>query len=147
MSDSTREFELFFGPNHPGMHGNYSIHLMVEGDTILKAKSVPGFLHRGFEKLMERRLWMSNIALIPRICVPEPDINEMVYAMAVEKISGIQVPQRAEWIRVLILELARINAHLMSIGGLGGATGLYTDMYWAMIDRDLILDIFEEACL
>lgn len=138
-----KEFELFFGPNHPGMHGNFSVHLRVDGDTVVKAKPVPGFLHRGFEKLMERRLWIQNLALIPRICVPEPDINEMVYAMAVEKIAGIEVPEKAHWIRTLILELGRIAAHLFSIGGIGGATGLYTFPYWATADRDRVLDIFE----
>ncbi|HPE69377.1 MAG TPA: NADH-quinone oxidoreductase subunit D [Thermotogota bacterium] len=144
LTRNQKEVELFFGPNHPGMHGNFSVHLKLEGDTVVQAEPVPGFLHRGFEKLMERRLWMSNLALIPRICVPEPDINEMVYAMAVERLSELQVPPRGNWIRVLILELARINAHLMSIGGLGGASGLYTDMYWAMTERDWILDIFEK---
>ncbi len=78
-----RSYETEF-LNHPGMHGNSSVHLYVEGDTVVRSRLVPGFLHRGFEKLMERRGWMQNLALIPRICVPEPDINEMVYAMAVE---------------------------------------------------------------
>jgi len=139
----SKEVKLFLGPNHPGMHGNSSVHLYVEGDTVVKARTVPGFLHRGFEKLMERRLWFQNLALIPRICVPEPDINEMVYAMAVEALAGVEVPERAHWIRMIILELARISAHLMAMGGVGGSTGLYTMTYWTMPDRDRILDIFE----
>ena len=73
-----KEVKLFLGPQHPGMHGNYSVHMYVDGDIIKKARPMPGMLHRGFEKLMERKLWMSNTALIPRICVIEPDINEMV---------------------------------------------------------------------
>ncbi|AKI96670.1 NADH-quinone oxidoreductase subunit D [Kosmotoga pacifica] len=140
----SKEVKLFLGPNHPGMHGNSSVHLYVEGDTVVKSRLVPGFLHRGFEKLMERRTWMQNLALIPRICVPEPDINEMVYAMAIETLTGIEVPEKAHWIRMIILELARIAAHLMAMGGIGGATGLYTMPYWVMPDRDRILDIFEK---
>jgi NADH-quinone oxidoreductase subunit D len=140
----SKEVKLFIGPNHPGMHGNSSVHLYVEGDTVVKARLVPGFLHRGFEKLMERRLWFQNLALIPRICVPEPDINEMVYAMVVESLTGIELPERAQWIRMIILELARISSHLMSLGGVGGSTGLYTMNYWTMSDRDRILDIFEK---
>ena len=139
-----KEVTLFHGPNHPGMHGNFSVHLQIDGDTVVKAEPFPGMLHRGFEKLMERRLWINNIALIPRICVPEPDINEAVYSMAVEAIEGMDVPERAQWIRVMVLELARIIVHLMSIGGCGGPTGLYTAPNWGLTDRDLLLDIFEK---
>jgi NADH-quinone oxidoreductase subunit D len=140
----SKEVKLFLGPNHPGMHGNSSVHLYVEGDTVVRSRLVPGFLHRGFEKLMERRGWMQNLALIPRICVPEPDINEMVYAMAVEALTGTEVPERAHWIRMIILELARIASHLMALGGVGGSTGLYTISHWTLADRDRILDIFEK---
>ncbi len=137
------ELKLFFGPNHPGMHGNFSVHMYVEGDTVVKANPVPGFLHRGFEKLMERRLWYQNLALIPRICVPEPDINEAVYAMGVEKLAKVDAPERANWIRMIVLELARIANHLWSFSGIGGPLGMYTSMYWGVADRDRVLDIFE----
>ncbi|KHC91498.1 NADH dehydrogenase subunit D [Thermotoga sp. Mc24] len=138
--------KLFFGPNHPGMHGNFSVHMYVEGDVVKKARPVPGFLHRGFEKLMERRYWYSNISLIPRICVPEPDINEICYAIAIEKIAKVKVPERAQWIRMIVLELARIANHIWTVGGIGGPLGLYTASYWGVADRDRILDIFEALC-
>lgn len=139
-----KEVKLFLGPQHPGMHGNASVHMYVEGDIIKRSYLLPGMLHRGFEKSMENRTWMNNLALIPRICVPEPDINEMVFAMGVESLAGIEVPERAHWIRMVILELARIAAHLMGLGGIGGPTGLYTAMYWAQADRDMLLTLFEE---
>ena len=139
-----REVKLFLGPQHPGMHGNYSVHMYVQGDIINKARPMPGMLHRGFEKLMERRHWMSNLALIPRICVVEPDINEMVYAMGIEALADIEVPEKAHWIRMIILELARLAIHMMSFGGIGAPTGVYTSSYWAIAQRDLILDIFEK---
>ncbi|MBN1623831.1 MAG: NADH-quinone oxidoreductase subunit D [Clostridia bacterium] len=139
-----KEVKLFLGPQHPGMHGNYSVHMYVDGDIINKSRPTPGFLHRGFEKLMERRHWMGNLALIPRICVPEPDINEMVYAMGVEALAGIEVPEKAHWIRMLVLEMARIAVHVMGLGFIGGPTGMYTATYWAIAQRDLILDLFEE---
>lgn len=138
-----KEVKLFLGPQHPGMHGNASVHMYVEGDIVKRSRLLPGMLHRGFEKAMESKLWMNNIALIPRVCVVEPDINEMAYAMAVEALADVEIPERAHWIRMIIMELARIAIHLMSIGGLGGPTGLYTVMYWAQADRDKILDIFE----
>ena len=139
-----KQVKLFLGPQHPGMHGNSSVHMYVEGDIIKRSYLLPGMLHRGFEKSMERRTWTNNIALIPRICVPEPDINEMVFAMNVEALANIKVPERAHWIRMLILEMARIAAHLMGLGGIGGPTGMYTIMYWAQADRDRILTLFEE---
>lgn len=138
------EVKLFLGPQHPGMHGNYSVHMYVDGDIIKKARPTPGFLHRGFEKLMERRLWMGNLALIPRICVVEPDINEMVYAQGIETLANIEVPEKAHWIRMLILEMARLAIHVMGLGFIGGPTGMYTITYWAIAQRDLILDLFEE---
>ncbi len=139
-----KEVKLFLGPQHPGMHGNSSVHMYVDGDVIKRSYLLPGMLHRGFEKSMERRTWMNNIALIPRICVPEPDPNEMVYAMNVEALAKIKVPERDHWIRMIILELAGLSDHLMAFGGIGGPTGLYTAMYWAQADRDTILTLFEE---
>jgi len=138
-----REVKLFLGPQHPGMHGNYSVQMYVDGDIIKKARPTPGFLHRGFEKLMERRLWMGNLALIPRICVVEPDINEFVYAQGIESLAKIEVPEKAHWIRMMILELSRLAIHIMGFGGIGGPTGMYTITYWAIAQRDLILDLFE----
>ena len=139
-----RELKLFLGPQHPGMHGNASIHMFVEGDIIKKSYLLPGMLHRGFEKAMERHSWINNISLIPRVCVVEPDINEMAFAMGVERLAGVVVPERAHWIRMIILELARISIHLMAYGGLGSPTGNYTLMYHAHADRNSILDIFEQ---
>ncbi len=136
-------YELFFGPNHPGMSGNFSYILTVDGHTIKKVSPDPGLLHRGFEKLVERRLWLQNIALIPRICVPEPDINEMVYSTAIEKLCHIDVPLRASYIRTIVLEMARLSAFLFGFGGIGGTTGLYTASYWSISDRDYLLDLFE----
>ncbi|MBT3197012.1 MAG: NADH-quinone oxidoreductase subunit D [Gammaproteobacteria bacterium] len=136
-------FELNFGPNHPGIEGNYALQVEVEGDTIVRAHADGGYLHRGFEKLMEQRLWIQNISLVPRICVPDPSPMEVCYSMAIEQIAGIEVPQRAQWIRVLQLELSRIAAHLFTFGGHAATTGMYSPMFWGVADRDLILDLFE----
>jgi NADH-quinone oxidoreductase subunit D len=139
-----REYNMFIGPNHPGIEGNFAIKLTVEGDTILKAKTEAGFLHRGFEKLMEERLFIQNIAIVCRICVPDPDPNEENYARAIESIAGIEVPRRAQFIRVLVLELSRIASHLFTFGGHAGTIGLYTMPNWSISDRDRVLDLFEE---
>ncbi|MBN2605552.1 MAG: NADH-quinone oxidoreductase subunit D [Bacilli bacterium] len=139
-----QELKLFLGPQHPGMHGNASVHMFVEGDIIKRSYLLPGMLHRGFEKGMERHTWLNNIGLIPRVCVVEPDINEMCFAQGVETLLGIEVPERAHWIRMIILELARLSIHMMAYGGIGGPTGLYTLMYHAHADRNDILNIFEK---
>jgi len=140
----SHEFELNFGPNHPGIEGNYALKVKLEGDVVVAARADGGYLHRGFEKLMEQRLWIQNIALVPRICVPDPVPMEVCYSLAVEELAGLEVPPRAQWIRVLQLELSRIAAHLFTFGGHAATTGMYTPMFWGVADRDLILDLFEE---
>jgi len=139
-----REVELYFGPQHLGMVGNFSITLKVEGDRILEATANPGYLHRGFEKLMEYRTWIQNFPLVCRINVVEPDHMEMVYAMAVEKLAGIEIPERAQWIRSIDLELARVGSHLFGLWAYANMLGFDTIGQWAMYHRDLILDLFEE---
>ncbi len=142
-NEKYKTYELFIGPNHPGISGNFSYVLDMEGHKVANVTPDPGLLHRGFEKLMERRLWTQNLALIPRICVPEPDVNEVAYCMGVEHMAKIEVPKRAQYIRVIVLEMARIAAYLFSFAGVGGATGLYTAPNWSIGDRDYILDLFE----
>jgi len=141
---SPRELELYFGPQHLGMVGNFSITLKVEGDRILEAKANPGYLHRGFEKLMEYRTWIQNFPMVCRINVIEPDSMEMVYAMAVEKLAQIEVPERANYVRSIYLELARVGSHLFGLWAYANMLGFDTVAQWAMYHRDLILDLFEE---
>jgi len=139
-----RELELYFGPQHLGMVGNFSITLKVEGDRIIKADANPGFLHRGFEKLMERRTWMQNFPLVCRINVVEPDHMELIYSMGVEKLAGIEVPERGKYIRSIFCELARVGSHLFGLWAYANMLGFDTVAQWAMYHRDLILDLFEE---
>jgi len=141
---SARELEMYFGPQHLGMVGNFSITLKVEGDRILKAVANPGYLHRGFEKLMEYRTWIQNFPLVCRINVVEPDHIEMIYAMAVEKLAQLEVPQRAHFVRSIYLELARVQSHLFGLWAYANMLGFDTVAQWAMYHRDLVLDLFEE---
>lgn len=139
-----RELEMYYGPQHMGMVGNFSITLSVEGDRILEAKSNPGYLHRGFEKLMELRTWTQNFPLVCRVNVIEPHSMEMVYAMAVEELAGIEVPERASYIRTLVLELSRVASHLFGLWAYANMLGFDTAAQWAMYHRDLVLDLFED---
>ncbi len=143
-TDPQKTVRLFFGPQHPGVTGNMSVELWVEGDEVTKGISRVGYLHRGFEKLMERRLWIQNFPLVCRMCVPETDVNEACYAEALELLAGIDVPVRARWLRALVLELARLGVNLMSLGGQGGTIGLGTAAQWGITYRDFVLDLLEE---
>ena len=140
----TRELELYYGPQHLGMVGNFSITLSVEGDTIVEAKANPGYLHRGFEKLMEYRSWTQNLTLPCRINVVEPDSMEMIYMMGVESLARIEIPERAQYIRTIVLELSRLASHLFGAWAYANMLGFDTVAQWAMAYRDFVLDLFEE---
>jgi len=141
---SGKYLKLWQGPNHPGITGNMSLELTVCGDEVVEGKTHVGYLHRGFEKLMERRTFIQCFPIVCRICVPEPDFNEYCYAAAVEDLAGLDVPDKANWIRALILEMGRINSYLMYLGGQAGAFGLGVIGQWTTYARDLMLDRFEE---
>ncbi|HCQ67604.1 MAG TPA: NADH-quinone oxidoreductase subunit D, partial [Rhodobacteraceae bacterium] len=85
--------KLWHGPNHPGITGNMALEVTINGDEVVEAKTRVGYLHRGFEKLMERRTFIQVFPIVCRICVPEPDFNEYCYAAAVEELAGIEVPE------------------------------------------------------
>ena len=141
---SGKYLKVWQGPNHPGITGNMSVELTVCGDEVVEGITHVGYLHRGFEKLMERRSFIQCFPIVCRICVPEPDFNEYLYAATVEELAGIDVPERANWIRALILEMGRINSYLMYLGGQAGAFGLGVVGQWTTYVRDLMLDRFEE---
>jgi NADH-quinone oxidoreductase subunit D len=141
---SGKYLKLWQGPQHPGITGNMSVELTVCGDEVVEGKTHVGYLHRGFEKLMERRTFIQVFPIVCRVCVPEPDFNEYCYAAAVEELSGIQIPERAIWIRTLILEMGRINSYFMYLGGQAGAMGQGVIGQWTTYGRDLMLDRFEE---
>jgi len=142
---SGKYIKVWQGPQHPGITGNMSLELVVCGDEVVECKTHVGYLHRGFEKLMERRTFIQNFTMVCRIAVPEPTFNEYLYAAAVEDLAGIQVPERAVWLRTLNLEMMRLASFLMWLGGSGASFGLYTIPQWAVAHRDFVLDLFEEV--
>lgn len=141
---SGKYLKLWQGPNHPGITGNMSVELTVCGDEVVEGITHVGYLHRGFEKLMERRTFIQCFPIVCRICVPEPDFNEYCYAAAVEDLSGLEIPEKAKWIRAMILEMGRINSYLMYLGGQAGSFGQGVIGQWTTYARDLMLDRFEE---
>jgi len=136
--------KIYHGPQHPGITGNMSVELDLLGETIKGARTHVGYLHRGFEKLVERRTIIQAFTIVCRICVPEPDPNEENFARGIETLAGIEISQKAKYIRVMVLEMARLGAQMLWMGGQSGSIGLGTIGQWSVYDRDLILDLFEE---
>ena len=136
------EYELFFGPAHPGSC-NFSVILKLDGERVLSARADPGYLHRGFEKLMEYRTPMQNAVLSDRLCILESLNWNLVHAEAVDELMGIDVPERAKYIRVIMAELSRIQSHIVWYGVLSKGTGFDTGFKMAFGYRDYILDLFE----
>ncbi len=141
-----RRVQLWFGPQHPGITGNMSVQAWLEGDTLAQGITHVGYLHRAFEKLMERRKFIQSFPIVCRICVPEPDTNEYLLAAALEELSGLdrEVPEKALWIRTLVLEMSRLAAMLQVLGGHVGSMGLGVVPNWTYTLRDYVLDRFEE---
>ena len=143
---ASKEVQLWVGPQHPGIPGNMAMQMWVEGDTVQRGITHVGYLHRAFEKLVERRTFYQTFPLVCRICVPEHDTNEYLLAAAVEELAGISddIPERAQWIRTLVLEMSRLAALLMVVGGQAGGMGLGVTPQWMIALRDYVLDLFEE---
>ena len=141
---SGKYVKIWQGPQHPGSTGNMALELTVEGDIVRDCRAHVGYLHRGFEKLMEQRKYIQCFPIVCRICVPEPDFNEYLFAAAAEELAGLEIPERARWIRTLTLEMTRIAYLVMGLGAQAGSFGLGTIGQWAVAHRDFMLDLFEE---
>lgn len=146
QADVKRQVQLWFGPQHPGVTGNMSVQAWLEGDTLTAGITHVGYLHRAFEKLMERRKYIQSFPIVCRICVPEPDTNEYLLAAGLEELSGLdaEVPERGRWIRTLVLEMSRLQMNLMTLGGHIGAMAMGAAPNWLIALRDYVLDRFEE---
>ena len=142
--DSQKYVKIWHGPNHPGVTGNMALELTLAGDEVVHAKTHVGYLHRGFEKLIERRLYIQGFPTSIRMCVAEPDTNEYDFAACIENLTGIEVPEMAQWLRALSLEMARLQGLLRVVPGQGGTLSLGIGVQWGVYLRDLILDRFEE---
>jgi len=136
------EYSLPFGPAHPGP-GNFAVKLRLDGEKVVSAKADPGYLHRGFEKLMEYRTPIQNAVLSDRICVFEPLNWNLVHAQGVDELTDWNVPERAKYIRVVMVELSRIQSHIIWYGSMSKAIGFDTGFKLAFGYRDYILDLFE----
>ena len=131
------------GPQHPSTHGVLRLVLEIDGETVRDARAGIGYLHTGIEKNMEFRTWTQGVTFCTRMDYVAPFSNEAAYVMAVEKLLDIEVPEKAQAMRVLLLELNRISSHLVCLATGGMEIGALTVMTCGFRDRELILDLFE----
>ncbi|MEW5766663.1 MAG: NADH dehydrogenase (quinone) subunit D [bacterium] len=141
-----REMILNFGPQHPSTHGVLRLLLELDGEVIKDCDIQIGYLHRGIEKLAEHRRYNQIIPLTDRLDYISAGSNNLAYCLAVEKLLGIEVPRRANFIRVIIAELTRMSSHLLGVGTHVLDMGAFTPMLYAFREREMIMDLFDAYC-
>ena len=137
---------LNLGPTHPATHGVFQNILQMDGERIVSGVSTIGYIHRAFEKIAEHRPFYQITPLTDRLNYCSSPINNMGWHMTVEKLLGVTVPKRAEYIRVIAMELARIADHLICNSILGVDSGAFTGFLYVFQEREKIYDIYEEIC-
>lgn len=147
MVIKTEPFVLNMGPVHPSTHGVFRMRVTYDGEVVVNLEPVIGYLHRGIEKLAEERTFTGVIPLTDRLDYISSMSNNMAYCLAVEKLAGITVPERGEYIRVIMAELQRIANHLIATGSFFNDAGAYfTPFLYMFRERDKIIDMFEMVC-
>jgi NADH-quinone oxidoreductase subunit D len=140
----TEQFILNIGPAHPSTHGVFRMKATLDGEVIVELEPVFGYLHRGIEKLAEQRTYTGIIPLTDRLDYLSSMSNNLAHCIAVEKLAGIKVPERAEYLRVILAELQRIASHLIAVGALLNDCGAFmTPILYMIREREKILDLFE----
>ena len=147
MAIRTEPFILNVGPQHPSTHGVFRLRVTLDGEVVINVEPVIGYLHRGIEKLAEGRTYTQNIPFTDRLDYLASMTNNFAYVLAVEKLAQIEVPERAEYLRIIMAEMMRIASHLMAIGFfLNDLGALMTPVLYMWREREKLLDLFEMVC-
>jgi len=142
-SGSPHEMTLNMGPQHPSTHGVFRLIMQLDGETVVGVKPVMGYLHRSTEKLGEARTYVQGTVLTDRMDYLSPMTTNWAYALTIERLAGLEVPERAEYIRVIVSELSRIASHQVAIGTFGADVGTwFTPLVYCFREREEILDLF-----
>ncbi len=136
---------LNMGPSHPAMHGTIRVMLELDGEKILNSEVEVGYLHRGFEKTCEHKTYFNLLPYTDRMNYVSPLINNLGYVMTLEKMLGLEVPERAQYIRVLMSELSRISDHLTCLAAMAMECGAFTVFLYKMKAREFIWDVVERT--
>jgi NADH-quinone oxidoreductase subunit D len=139
----TEVMTVNMGPQHPSTHGVLRLVLELDGETVLSAAPTIGFLHTGIEKTAEQKKWQQVIPLVERMDYLSAQSNSMAYCLSVERLLGLEIPERVRNIRVLLAELQRINSHLVWLGTHGMEVGAVSVMLYCFRERELLLNVNE----
>ena len=140
----SERLEINLGPSHPSTHGVLRIRLELDGEVVTKADPVVGYLHRGDEKIAENMTYNQFVPYTDRLDYLAPLANNVAYALAVERLAGIEVPARGQALRVVVCELARISSHLVGLGSFAMDCGAWTVFMYAFEEREKLYTLFEE---
>ena len=147
LNDFSQELTtLNLGPTHPATHGIFQNILQMDGERIVSGVPTIGYIHRAFEKIAERRPFYQITTLTDRMNYCSSPINNIGWHLTVEKLLGVTVPKRAQYMRVIMMELARISDHLICNSILGVDTGAFTGFLYVFQEREKIYEIYEEVC-
>ncbi len=141
-----RNFNLNFGPQHPAAHGVLRLVLELDGEIVERCDPHIGLLHRGTEKLMESRTYLQNLPYFDRLDYVAPMNQEHAWCLAIEKLTGVEVPRRASLIRVLYSEIGRILSHLLNVTTQAMDVGALTPPLWGFEEREKLMIFYERAC-
>jgi NADH-quinone oxidoreductase subunit D len=137
---------LNMGPQHPATHGVLRLLVKLDGETVMACVPELGYLHRGYEKIAEGSTYHEFIPHTDRLDYLSPISNNVGYVLAVEKLIGVEVPKRAQYIRVLCCEMARVTSHLVATGSMAMDVGALTALLWTFREREKLLDIYDVLC-
>ncbi|NTU70265.1 MAG: NADH-quinone oxidoreductase subunit D [Coriobacteriia bacterium] len=140
------ELVVNVGPSHPSTHGVGRVLVHLDGDVVVKADMIVGYLHRGIEKMAENRTYLQVVPLTDRLDYVGSMYANWAYCRAVERLADIRVPERAEYLRVIVCELQRIASHMMGIGAAAADTGAFTMFIYAFDVRERVVELFETLC-
>jgi NADH-quinone oxidoreductase subunit D len=139
----TETMTVNMGPQHPSTHGVLRLVLELDGETVVSVSPTIGYLHTGIEKTAEQKKWQQVIPLVERMDYLAAQSNSLAYCLSVERLLGLEVPDRVKWIRVLIAELQRISSHLVWFGTHAMEIGAITGMLYAFRERELLMNLNE----
>lgn len=142
----SEELVVNVGPSHPSTHGVCRVIVHLDGEIVTRAEPVIGYLHRGIEKMAENRTYLQVVPLTDRLDYVGSMYSNWAYCRAVERLAGIRVPERAEYLRVIVCELQRIASHMMALGSSAADTGAFTMFVYAFDQRERVVELFERLC-
>ncbi len=147
MSIKTEPVEVNIGPQHPSTHGVFRMVAKIDGERVVDVKMIVGYLHRSMEKLAEERTYTQNIPFTDRMDYLAAMTGNLGYCLSVEKLAGVAVPERAQYLRTIFAELQRVASHCMATGAFINDCGAWqTPVMWTFRDREKVLDLFEMTC-